>query len=360
MVNYHEANEPGTVRNQSELRDLFSLISREHPAAPMSAADAKERLKPVNVLLAVAFILVLFSFVSAVAQQSGIKVESREPAQSNNPQPDAPSGNINQPAGTTRDGKAQDGNPATVQPSPIATHLAFHWRPALLQSVLLLSVQRGFDVMTETDTRVNLRGPFFKDYFRSLGNMHGWRDGDPTRTNYLAHPFQGAITGFIEIGNDPKDIHQKFQWHRRYWKSRLKAMGWAAAYSTYFEIGPGISEAMIGNVGLPAEYRAPGSKPRPSNGGMGFVDMVVTPTIGTGWLISEDIIDRYVIARLEKHVGPGWLRDTVRVLLNPARSSAQVLRVEKPWHRDTRGRAMLRSGSQSTGEASGPGVGRSH
>jgi len=217
----------------------------------------------------------------------------------------------------------------------------FNWKGGLGQSLLMLATQRGADLLTERNTRLNLRGPFFKDYFRSVANTRGWRDGDPTATNYLAHPFQGAISGFIQIQNDPRGVTKKFAFSKSYWKSRLKAMGWAAAYSTYFELGPGISEAMIGNVGLPARYRPPGSHPKPPNGGMGCVDLFVTPTIGVAWLMSEDIIDRYVITRLEKRTRNTFLQVSFRILLNPARTSANLLRVEKPWHRDSRGSAMM-------------------
>lgn len=217
----------------------------------------------------------------------------------------------------------------------------FNWKGGLGQSLLMLATQRGADLLTERNTRLNLRGPFFKDYFRSVANTRGWRDGDPTATNYLAHPFQGAISGFIQIQNDPRGVTKKFAFSKSYWRSRLKAMGWAAAYSTYFELGPGISEAMIGNVGLPARYRPPGSHPKPPNGGMGYVDLFVTPTIGMAWLMSEDIIDRYVITRLEKRTRNTFLQVSFRMFLNPARTSANLLRVEKPWHRDSRGSAMM-------------------
>lgn len=216
-------------------------------------------------------------------------------------------------------------------------HLGFRWKAALKQSFLLLTTERGVDLLFEADTRANLRGPFLKDYFRSVANLHGWRDGDPTATNYLSHPLNGALAGFIQVQNDPTGMDKKFNWSRSYWKSRLRAMGWAAAYSTFFEIGPWTSEAMIGNVGLPPKYRPPGSIPKPPNGGMGYVDMVITPTVGTAWLVSEDIIDRYVIRKLEKRTSNTFLRASLRAFLNPARASANMARVQTPWHRDSRG-----------------------
>lgn len=92
---------------------------------------------------------------------------------------------------------------------------------------------------------------------------------------------------------------------------------------------------------------APGSKPRPSNGGMGFVDMVITPTVGTGFLLFEDVVDRYVIAKLESHTHNTFLTMSARIVLNPARSSANLMRVEKPWHRESRGKSMIEAGLES-------------
>ena len=33
--------------------------------------------------------------------------------------------------------------------------------------------------------------------------MSGWNDGNPVITNYVGHPMMGAITGFVQIQNDP-------------------------------------------------------------------------------------------------------------------------------------------------------------
>jgi len=73
------------------------------------------------------------------------------------------------------------------------------------------------------------------------------RDGDSFLVNYVAHPMQGAISGFVQIHNDPKARPTEFSESKAYWQGRLKAMGWAALFSTQFELGP-ISEASLGNV----------------------------------------------------------------------------------------------------------------
>ncbi len=194
----------------------------------------------------------------------------------------------------------------------------FHWRPAFKQSLLLLAIQHGY-AMTQPKTRRELSGPFFKDYFESVGSLSGWADGGRFFTNYIAHPLQGATTGFIQIQNDPKGIKQQFGRSKSYWTSRLKAMGWSAAMSTQFELGP-ISQASIGNVGKARKLT--------------YVDLVTTPTIGTALLISEDALDRYVVRWVESKSGGLYLRIAARMLLNPSRSCANLFRFKKPWHRD--------------------------
>jgi hypothetical protein len=155
-----------------------------------------------------------------------------------------------------------------------------------------------------------------------VSGLGGWGDTDTVLTNYVGHPGMGAIAGYIQIQNDPKGIMLEFDAHNSaYWASRFKAMGWAAAYSTQFELGP-ISEASIGNVGT-------------KRGTAGFVDLVMTPVGGFGWIVAEDAMDKHWVRKLEDGHSDGMKR-FVRVLLNPNRSFANVLRLKKPWYRDTR------------------------
>jgi hypothetical protein len=205
-------------------------------------------------------------------------------------------------------------------PSRDVPQPGFDWKAALEQSSLLLALQHGY-ALTQPKTRRELRGPFFKDYFESVGNLRGWGDGGRFFTNYIAHPLQGAATGFIQIQNDPRGIRREFGGSRAYWRSRLKALGWSALNSTQFELGP-ISQASIGNVGKARKLT--------------YVDLVVTPTVGTAFLVGEDALDRYVVRRIERASDNLYLRVAARTLLNPARSCANLFRFKKPWHRDTR------------------------
>ncbi len=194
----------------------------------------------------------------------------------------------------------------------------FQWGSALKQSLLFLSVQHGY-AFTQPKTRRAIKGKFFKNYIDSVKSLHGWEDGGRFFTNYIAHPMQGSLTGFIQIQNDPAGRSLKFGRSKKYWQSLMKAMAWSAAFSTQFEIGP-ISQASIGNVG--------------TSGKQTYVDLVVTPTIGTAWLVTEDALDRFAISWVERRNNNLLLRIGARMLLNPMRSCANLLRFKKPWHRD--------------------------
>lgn len=194
----------------------------------------------------------------------------------------------------------------------------FQWSPAIKESVLFLGVQQGYAI-TQPKTRRDLQGPFFGDYVRSVRSLHGWEDGGRFFTNYVAHPLQGSLLGFIQIQNDPKGITQRVGKSQAYWRSRLKALAWSAAWSTQFEIGP-ISQASIGNVGL--------------HGKQTYIDLVITPIAGLGLLVVEDALDKYLVQRIERSSGSFYLKIASRVLLNPTRSVANLIRFKKPWHRD--------------------------
>lgn len=195
------------------------------------------------------------------------------------------------------------------------------WKSVLAQSGLLLGIQHSLR-MAQPKTRLHLDGPFWRDYVHSLRGLEGWDDGNPVTTNYLGHPFMGAITGFIWIQNDPKG--RAVGWNprsRQYWTSRMRGMAWSAVYSTSFELAPW-GEAGIGNVGY-------------DRGTMAFVDLVVTPLGGFGLMVLEDYLDATVIRRIER--GGSTTRTRVfRVLLNPSRSLANMLQFKRPSHRDGR------------------------
>jgi hypothetical protein len=197
----------------------------------------------------------------------------------------------------------------------------FQWQPAIQQSAMFTGIMHGWRFATERGTRDAMRGPFFDDWMRSVGELRGWDDGDTLITSYMAHPMEGAIFGFIQQQNDPRYRAVEFGSGRAYWISRLHALAFATAMSTQWTLGPA-SESSLGNTNL---YASPG-----------FVDLAGTPTLGMGWMIGEDILDRYAIGWLETKTANPYLLSIVRGLGNPTRSFANMMSLRVPWHRDTR------------------------
>lgn len=198
-----------------------------------------------------------------------------------------------------------------------------NWDNVMLQSGFFLGVKHGFRLWTEPGTREGLKGRFFPEWGRSVGSMHGWADGDPFYVNYIGHSMQGAVAAYIFAQNDlPRYRYVEFGKSKDYWKSRLRATAFSWAYSTQFEIGP-LSEASLGNV--QAMYPA-----------FGFVDHVATPAAGLLWMLTEDVLDKYVVKPFERKYRNPWARMLVRSWLNPSRSFGNAMGFTMPWRRDTR------------------------
>src|SRR5262245_22581924 len=210
----------------------------------------------------------------------------------------------------------------TVERANPDSNPSVDWKSLSWQSSVFLGVMHGFRIATEPGSRDELKGPFFGDYFRTLGNLHGWSDGDELYVNYLAHPIMGAVSGFLFVQNDRRYRSVEFGRNIDYWKSRLRATAFAWAFSEQFEIGP-VSEASVGNI--QSYYPA-----------YGFVDHVVTPVFGLGWMVAEDIMDKFVITRIESRVSNPWVRTLARSFLSPTRSYAKLMAFRRPWERDTR------------------------
>jgi len=205
--------------------------------------------------------------------------------------------------------------------SPAPPPRGVDWHQLLLSSGAFLAFSQAFRCATEKGTRNAFGESFLGGYGRSLGNMHGWADGDNFLVNYIGHPMEGAVTGYMWQHNDRAYRDVVFGKNARYWKSKLRSAAFAYVFSVQFEIGP-VSEASIGHI--QAEYPA-----------QGFVDHVVTPAIGMGWTILEDSLDRYLIRTIEAHTSNPYLRALSRGL-NPGRSFANMFEGRYPWERDDR------------------------
>lgn len=211
----------------------------------------------------------------------------------------------------------------TVSTSKTEAPEKVQWRPLMQASLRYLALMHLFRLGTEQATKnAFLHQPIWGDYLNALGAMHGWSDGDGYYENYLGHPIQGSVSGYIWIHNDPRYRNVEFGKDPDYWKSRLRAYAFAWAFSAQFEMGP-ISEASIGNIQrYCCQY--------------GFVDYVITPNGGMAWMVGEDILDKYVVRRIEDSTPNLGLRIAARIALNPAESFANLMNLEYPWHRENR------------------------
>jgi hypothetical protein len=192
---------------------------------------------------------------------------------------------------------------------------------------------------------------FWRDYKKSLSTWvdSGWTDGDPFLDNYIGHPIQGALTGYIQVQNDPQGEKLEFSYTKAYWRSRFKATLWSAAYSTLFEIGP-LSEMTVEKYGTFGRRWA-------DNGttGVGQVDLVVTPIGGLVWMVMEDVLDKHIARRVEGSTRNSFLIAVTRCAVSPIRGGANILHLKWPWYRASRDAAevYLSNQSRKTSVASG-------
>jgi hypothetical protein len=208
-------------------------------------------------------------------------------------------------------------------------------------------LQNATRIMTadQKDRHLLLNKPFWSDYWASLQqfNMRRWNDGDSIKVNYIGHPMQGAISGYIQIQNDPRGRMLRISRDPRYWKSRYHAFLWELVYSTQWEIGPLGETAIFNQGGFTYPIRCskhPGTSNYCENptstytNNTGWVDFIITPIVGTLWLLGEDTIDRYISDPLVERHPNAFGYKVMRASLNPPRSLANMLRGRFPWWRD--------------------------
>ena len=181
--------------------------------------------------------------------------------------------------------------------------------------------------------------PFYHDWFASYPqyNMHRWGDGDSFVVNDVGHPLEGAVFARNFLQNSPNSMVVIGK-NPRYWTSRLKALAWAAAWSTQSEIGP-LSETNIGNQGGFTYVSGCGTylfclnnpkyPDKPTNN-TGWTDFIITPVIGVAWVLGEDTIDKYIVMPIavnHRILGGRVLRSA----LEPSRSFAAIFAGKFPW-----------------------------
>lgn len=217
----------------------------------------------------------------------------------------------------------------------------FHWKGLILQSLSFEMLQNGTRVITasQKDRRLLLNKPYWSDYWASLQqfNWRRWNDGDSFPVNYIGHPMEGAIAGYLEVQNNPRDRSVQMGNNRAYWMSRARAAAWAAVYSTQWELGP-LGESAIFNQGgftypIRCEKNQCNANSQYTNN-TGWVDLIITPTVGTLWMLGEDALDRFVTDPLVRRHPGAFGYKVLRSGANPSRSLANMLRGRYPWYRD--------------------------
>jgi hypothetical protein len=252
---------------------------------------------------------------------------------------------------------SNDARPGTANPFLVSDQnpkQSFHWHRALVESFLFFTLEQAYVihddfpwVVSENDIPLN---HYWRDYMQSLHTELNvkWNDGETPLYNYVGHPIQGAMTGYIQIQNDPKSWGLEFSNTKQYWVSRLKGAAWAAVYSAEWSIGP-LSEMTIEKYGTQKRSSWNPNGTWPCTGkvcytGVGQVHLVVTPVGGFVWIVGEDWLDKNLVRRVEQHTNNHFLIDTVRCALNPVRSGANALHDKRFWYRprDTHGPDIAR------------------
>jgi hypothetical protein len=205
------------------------------------------------------------------------------------------------------------------EPEEIKKPKQTRWLKILQESVTYLIFAHAVR-MTEEDTPGELSGPFFQDWFDSVGSFQWkWDDGDKVFTNYVAHPGQGSVFGYIYGLNNRRITYLHFGKSGAYWKFKCHQFLFSVVSTISFEIGP-LSEASLGNVGLE------------DPGGHSIIDYVNTPVLGVfGVSVLEDMADHYINKRVERNHRI-WGR-VLRMVLCPTRSFTNIIGFRKPWIR---------------------------
>jgi hypothetical protein len=119
-------------------------------------------------------------------------------------------------------------------------------------------------------------------------------------------------------------------------------MTWAGIYSAYFEIGPVLSETALGNeggytyipgCGLEGKcVKKPGTNYKPPTNNTGWVDFVITPIVGTGWIVLENAIEvEFADKVVRDHQSA--THNLLLAGLTPSRTMANFLAGKHPWYR---------------------------
>ncbi len=266
-----------------------------------------------------------------------------------------------EPESSSRTTDSTPGTSAVAPPfstAPTMPNTKFNMKGALVQSFGITMFFEAWRVAFDPSLRYDLaHKPFYHDWFASYGgyNMGRWGDGDDFVVNDVGHPLEGAVFARTFLINSPNSWVTIGK-NRRYWISRLKALGWATLWSTQSEIGP-LSETNFGNQGGITYVPGCGTalaclgnpKYKPATNNTGWTDFVMTPTIGLLWVLGEDTIDKYIVMPVAKNhriLGGRVLRSA----LEPSRGFAAVFSGRYPWELPTEDNGFVMHRSRHLGQ----------
>jgi hypothetical protein len=215
-----------------------------------------------------------------------------------------------------------------------------HWGSLFQQWFLNLVIEQTERIAKEPKTRAQLSGPFFQDWFDTVSSYQfdRWDDNDKFITSNLGHPAQGAVVASIFWQNDDYVRFSDQDFHSAaYRKALLQAFAFVTFDAVQWKLGP-LSEASIGNVGLPAHWWDRDCKQLniPCEPRTGLNDLVLNETGGMVMFIGFQWLDKHVQKRIESRVQSRAVIDTTRILMNPPQSVANIVRFRRPWYRDNR------------------------
>jgi hypothetical protein len=189
-----------------------------------------------------------------------------------------------------------------------------HWRGLIAQSLFFNAVESGFRIANDDQIRyLIVRKPVWHDYFASMRqfNMGRWNDGDNLLTNYVGHPMQGAVSCRARSALSSKCRTTLWDVSRRSVQRMTIGSAGSKVSSGRRSLVPAPRSVLLARLGSatradgpirletvigPAQYNP---KTWKTTNNTGWVDFVITPTLGSVWMVAEDTIDRYVSDRMQ-------------------------------------------------------------
>ena len=232
----------------------------------------------------------------------------------------------------------QDRMPDDAHADDTGTGESYHWRGSDRSIPFFNVIENSFRSASDDQIRILLANkPFWHDYAASMRhfNMRRWNDGDDFLVNYVGHPMQGAVSGFIEVQNDPTGRLQETQRNPGLLEKSFQGIPVGDCIqhpfrnqSTRVKLGIGNEGGWTYPIHCHTICTAPGTYKKYTNN-TGWVDFTITPTVGILWLLAEDTLDRFISDRVQggNTVSKSCPRSCA-VSLNPSRTMANAITLQ--------------------------------